>query len=281
MDISKQRFPELRDAFSHVPFQISMCFKDTKIAIGTAFFYLYEGKPYLVTNWHNVTGREPDTLKCKSSQAGIPDRLHIKIPYSTQHESGAKLMQWRTQIMPLYEDEGDAPSKPVWYEHPRYRHKVDLVVIPVNGIEETESRAANDPNLEFDNIRLRPGLDVFVLGFPRGIGGGANFPIWKRASIASEPDFDIDGLPKILIDTATREGMSGSPVYAQQIGYWLTEGATNQNEAVIGEGRRFLGIYSGRLGDDHYKAQLGIVWKPSAIDETIQAATIGISSFHI
>jgi len=281
MDISKQRFPELRDSFSYVPFQVSICFKETEIAIGTAFFYLYKGKSYLVTNWHNVTGRAPDTFKCISSQAALPDRLHIKIPFSIQHESGAKLMQWQTHAIRLYEDEGDSPSKPVWYEHSQYRHKVDLVVIPVNGIEKTESRAANDPNFELDNIRLRPGLDVFVLGFPRGISGGANFPIWKRGSIASEPDLDIDGLPKIFIDTATREGMSGSPVYAQEIGYWSSEDAKNQNEAVIGQGRRFLGIYSGRVGNDPFKAQLGIVWKASAIEETIQTETIGISSFDL
>jgi hypothetical protein len=170
---------------------------------------------------------------------------------------------------------------PMWYEHPEYKHKVDVVIIPVNDIREIGSLSANDPSLQLSQIRLRPGFDVFVLGFPRGISGGSNFPIWKRGSIASEPDFDIDGLPKIFIDTATREGMSGSPVYAQQIGYWFSEGVTNQNEAVIGEGKRFLGVYSGRVGDDSFKAQLGIVWKPSVIEEIIQAAMVGTSSFDL
>lgn len=281
MTISQHRIPELRDAFSWVPLRITMYFKETEIAIGTAFFYLYKGKSYLVTNWHNVTGREPDTLKCKSLQAVIPDRLHIKIPYSIKHESGPKQIQWRTRILLLYEDDGDSPVMPVWYEHPVHRQIVDVVAIPLSGIEDTGIRAANEPMLGLENIRLLPGLDVFVLGFPRGISGGGNFPIWKRGSIASEPDFDIDGLPKIFIDTATREGMSGAPVYAQQIGYWMPEGATNQNEAVIGEGRRFLGIYSGRIGDDPFRAQLGIIWKPSAIEEIIQAESIGHSSFII
>jgi len=265
MNISQQRFPEIRDPFSWVPLPISMCFKDTEIAIGTAFFYLYEGASYLVTNWHNVTGREPDTFRCKSSQAAIPDRLHIKIPY-IQDQSEARLIEWRTQIIPLYEDEGDSPSKPLWYEHPKYQNKVDLVVIPRCDIEGSAIQAANDPTLKLAKIRLLPGLDVFVLGFPIGITGGGNLPIWKRGSIASEPDVDIDGLPKIFIDTATREGMSGSPVYAQEVGCWFPEGATNQDEAVLSRGRRFLGVYSGRVGDDHFKAQLGIVWKPSAIE---------------
>jgi Trypsin-like peptidase domain len=281
VDSSNQKILEVRDFFSYVPFRISMFFRDIEIAIGTAFYYLYEGNTYLVTNWHNVTAREPDTLQCKSSQAALPDRMHINIPYITQLESGTDLVKWRTHIIPLYEDEGDSPSKPVWYEHPKHKHKVDLVVIPVESIAETASRAANNPSFKFAKIRLRPGLDVFVLGFPRGISGGANFPVWKRGSIASEPDFDIDGLPKIFIDTATREGMSGAPVYVQQTGYWFEEGATDLDEAMFGEGRRFLGVYSGRVGNDPLKAQLGIVWKPSAIEEIIQAAMIGESSFHI
>lgn len=44
----------------------------------------------------------------------------------------------------------------------------------------------------------------YVLGYPKGLHGGDDFPVWKRASIASEPDLDIDGLPKVLVDTATR-----------------------------------------------------------------------------
>ena len=55
---------------------------------------------------------------------------------------------------------------------------------------------------------------MFVLGYPKGISGGRGFPIWKRASIATEPDIQHDGLPKLLVDTATREGMSGAPVVA-------------------------------------------------------------------
>ena len=61
--------------------------------------------------------------------------------------------------------------------------------------------------------------------------------------------------------------MSGSPVIATKNGYWLPEGETDPGKAVIGEGRRFIGLYSGRVGDDEFQAQLGIVWKESAILE--------------
>lgn len=61
---------------------------------------------------------------------------------------------------------------------------------------------------------LRVATDVFVLGYPKGISGGGEFPIWKRASIATEPDIQLGTLPKMLVDTATREGMLGAPVIA-------------------------------------------------------------------
>ena len=110
------------------------------------------------------------------------------------------------------------------------------------------------------------------MGYPRGMSGGGHFPIWKRATIATEPDVDLDGLPRFYVDTATREGMSGSPVYAQEVGYWLPEGETDKAKASIGKGRRFIGVYSGRLGaEDEFKAQLGIVWKESALISLVES----------
>lgn len=120
-------------------------------------------------------------------------------------------------------------------------------------------------------------MDVFVLGFPLGWTGGAKYPIWKRASLASEPLFDLDGLPKMYIDTATRQGMSGSPVFAKDSGNFFLEGSDTSDplQMKMGEAYRFLGVYSGRIGDDNNKdafsAQLGIVWKENVIKEIIEA----------
>ena len=285
----EKKVPELRDSLSEVPFRISICFKDTQLAIGTAFTYSYEGQLYLVTNWHNVTGREPSTLKLKSKDAAIPDRLRIEIPAiveapGTKNSAFEMIqMEWREVEFLLYEDIGDSPTKPVWYEHPQHGHQVDVVVAPINFSEEVAIRPANDPKLNLSAVLLKPSLNVFVLGFPRGMSGGAKFPVWKRGSIASEPEIDVDDLPKILIDTATREGMSGSPVYLYSIGYFQSEEKydTGDYKRCIGEGRRFLGVYSGRVGDDNFQAQLGIVWKSCTIEEIIQAAQVGESSFEL
>ena len=279
----EKKTPELRDSLSEVPFRIAMSYKDTQFAIGTAFTYLYEQQLYLVTNWHNVTGREPGTLRLKSKNAAIPDRLILEIPCTEKLDSKTRTIKWPETVLLLYEDEADSPTKPVWYEHPQYGHKVDVVVIPINVPGEITICSANDSTLNLNSVLLRPSLDVFILGFPRGMSGGAKFPVWKRGSIASEPEIDVDELPKILIDTATREGMSGSPVYLCQIGYFQSEEKydTGGYKRCMGEGRRFLGVYSGRVGDDNFQAQLGIVWKSSVIEEIIQAAKIGKSSFEL
>jgi hypothetical protein len=288
MNNSERKRYKISDSLSYVPCYLSMCFDETEIAVGTAFFYMYEEQSYLVTNWHNVTGLNPDTLTCISKIGALPNCLHLKIPHKIQDESGTLYLYWQPHRLALYAETSEYLKTPVWYEHPQHRHKVDVVAIPLNqtvtGIEGTEIRAANASTHNLSKIMLSPGLDVFVLGFPVGMSGGGRFPIWKRGSIASEPDFDIDGLPKIYIDTATREGMSGSPVYAQRVGFWFPEDASepiSYNEAVIGEGRRFLGIYSGRVGDDSFNAQLGIVWKASAVDEIIRSAVTGKSPLEI
>lgn len=78
----------------------------------------------------------------------------------------------------------------------------------VKHVNELETDAVHDPRLA---------QDVFVIGFPFGAITGAPAPVWKRGTIALDPTYDIEGLPKIFIDTATREGMSGSVVVARHL----------------------------------------------------------------
>ena len=65
--------------------------------------------------------------------------------------------------------------------------------------------------------------------------------------------------------------MSGSPVIykeRRQIGIGDGDPGT-PNVKFSNNLMKFIGIYSGRIGDDVMKAQLGIVWKSSVIDEII------------
>ena len=88
------------------------------------------------------------------------------------------------------------------------------------------------------DIPISPGSTVFVIGFPRTLSTGPGFPVWKSGYLASEPEFEvrINGktsevgglsggkkLPAIYLDIQTREGMSGSPVFAHYSGVWIEQ----------------------------------------------------------
>ena len=132
------------------------------------------------------------------------------------------------------------------------------------------------------DMRERIGEDVFVLGYPRGLTGGALLPIWKRGTIATEPMFDHHQLPRFLIDTATREGMSGAPVIARANSgsYQDTSGVSvmalrSQN---LSPPTKFVGIYSGRIpGAIDLEAQVGIVWKARVVEEIVLGGQQGLT----
>jgi hypothetical protein len=272
----------IQSCFSYVPIHITLRFEETDLGVGTAFFYTYEGQDYLITNWHNVSGRRPWDYSLISTEAGIPTNLLLRIPYSGTLEDGTPVIEWLPKILNLYDD--NDRIVPGWWEHPQHGSDVDVVAIHIQRPSDAKSIPANDEVLHLIRLQFDPGMDVFVLGFPLGISGGGRLPIWKRGSIASEPDAHIDNLPKLYIDTATREGMSGAPIYAQETGVWSLEGKTLHDfeDVVSGKGYRFLGIYSGRiLGSDPLHAQLGIVWKEEAILDIIRSEKTGISSYEL
>jgi hypothetical protein len=66
-------------------------------------------------------------------------------------------------------------------------------------------------------------MDVFVLGYPFG-PGKTGLPVWKRGSIASEPDLVPQVENYLLVDTASRPGMSGSPVILRTYGTHMSRG---------------------------------------------------------
>ncbi len=263
---------KIEEKKSYVPVKVETFFNDTSLSIGSAFFYLFENESYLITNWHIVSGRNPQTEQPLLNCGAIPNKLSIKVPYK-EKSNDQSYIQWKTYLLELYEKE-----KPVWYVHPTLLEKVDIACIKLR-IENTAIVCANDNSLGLEMIRIYPSLDVFILGFPFGMFGGASFPLWKRGTIASEPDIDIDNLPKFYVDTATREGMSGSPVYAQEVGMIVPENAASMDDWQFGKSERFIGVYSGRIGaEDEFKVQIGIVWKMSAIEEILENKIIGKSS---
>jgi len=280
MNIFGENRHPLANRESMSSFVLNAKYREVTLGIGTAFLYYFneDREFYLVTNWHNVTGRNPVTLELIHSDGAIPDKIEVK-PHATKLSGDGKVAAHSlvTGTIPLYQDE--EMFEPIWFEHPEHGRKVDVIAIPLKSIEMPKEESFEVLNRGDDKILISIGMDVAILGFPRGISGG-RFPIWKRGTIASEPFQDLDSLPKFYVDCATREGMSGSPVIACVNGPIRYENNPHvgQSNGMI---HRFLGIYSGRVGNDTYGAQLGVVWKESALAEIIRGQKIGVSSIML
>lgn len=246
---------------SFVTIPITMRLTETKAELytGTGFIYKYLEKFYLITNWHIITGLSPIDKKPISAHGGIPDEMLLSFLISS------KPTKWAYYPLEIYlENASD------WLIHPIHKEKVDVIAIEIGFLEEFEGIIRPINNYKFDNFEVEIGDDVFVLGYPYSFTGGGNFPIWKRGSVATEPEIDYEGLPKFFIDTASKPGMSGSPVIFRRVGVHGTSEKITA-ETRIGEIRDFIGVYSGRvIGESNFDAQLGIVWKKEVIEEIIK-----------
>jgi Trypsin-like peptidase domain len=197
------------DAGSLVTSRLQLFYRNSELGVGTGFFYEFNGQLYLITNWHIVSGRNFQTLKCIAAKGGLPDRLKFTVGCR------GHIGEWMEIDCMLYEDAvaNEQPGKPTWLEHAVHGHNIDVVAIPITLPEDAEVLTVGYVNT-LPTMSLKVSREVFVLGYPKGISGGGLFPIWKKASIATEPAIQLDCLPKILVDTATRKGMSGAPVVA-------------------------------------------------------------------
>lgn len=119
--------------------------------------------------------------------------------------------------------------------------------------------------------------DAFVVGYPQGLTGGSPaLPLFKRATVASEPRVDVDGLPQFLVDGATVEGMSGAPVVCAHRGnLWNPSGQVGA-DSIIGRTENMVGVYSGRRYGQHGDvSSIGIVWKRAALVEVVDGRAPG------
>jgi hypothetical protein len=248
--------------FSAASFFIEMMFNEENIACGTAFYFILQEKIYLVSNWHNFSGRHPESHKPLHSQLAIPNRIRVY---------GHNVDNLLVPEISTYEL-SDSNGACLWYEHPTLGSSIDVGVLPItnkhnaNTFDILAAVNAVDP---FDNWPLEIGEQLFVLGFPFGISDTYSFPIWKSASLASEPAINQENLPLLYVDTATRIGMSGSPV----IKYQRRAVSMFHKDMYFNFHATFVGIYSGRIAPkDQIEAQLGKVWKADCIEEIIRGA---------
>jgi Trypsin-like peptidase domain len=231
-------------------------------ALGTATGFVVERdtRRYLITNWHVASGRRSDNGAVLSPIGAVPVQLAVL------HNAAGTLGTWSARVEPLY-DSGGAPR---WREHPTLRRQVDVVALELT---QTAGIAvhAHDPWANSPGIAVGVAQGVEIIGFPFGLTGGAGLGIWVRGSIATEPAFDYDNLPRFLVDSRTRPGQSGSPVLIYAVGgaVPMADGST---AIMSGAVEQFLGVYSGRIND---QSDLGYVWKASVVREIVDTGVAG------
>ena len=133
----------LNNYYVACPFQIQMCDLQGGISLGTAFFYECKGETFIITNWHNVTGKHPLTGEPLHSTRN-PSFIRAKWPvvdHDAYQADGAKRFHFEAQNVEMEDEAG-----PLWFEHPQLGSLCDVVAIPVQKPTEWPNsihRAAN------------------------------------------------------------------------------------------------------------------------------------------
>ena len=246
------------------PCYIDIYYNDILISSATGFQIHYFNK-YLITNWHVVTGRNFITNKCLDQiNATIPNKIVVTYKKYINNNN----FKWVKRKIDLY----DSNNNPIWYEHPKYGKKVDVVAIP---LETNPNYLDYRERFELDtNYTLDVTESLFVVGFPLGYtikSKDEPHAIWTSGTIASDPSLDIvingETLPAFIIDSRTRQGQSGSPViYYSESGFDpnYNNGFASWNSPFMKE----IGIYTGRINKE---CDLGYVWKWKVIKEIVES----------
>jgi hypothetical protein len=252
------------DQFTLTTIPLEQYFNNIPLGQATGFIWKVREQHYLVTNWHVLSMRDFFTNKNLRPDAGRPNVLRTL--FNIQTGSFAK-QPWEIAIR-------DSNDNPLWLVHPIKR--VDIAVLPLPSPPEGIKVAFYPLNvLAVAKLRIEIGMDVFILGYPFKIRLPA-YPVWKRGSIASEPNLVRLTTDYMLVDTASRPGMSGAPVIRRSwTNHMLEVGVLAVMDTPL---TKFIGVYSGRLPTDHsHEAQIGLVWDSSFIDEIIVGTTKDIN----
>lgn len=114
------------------------------------------------------------------------------------------------------------------------------------------------------------GEDVFVVGYPEGQNFELGLPLWKRGSIATDPELDQNDLPQYYIDTIGNPGLSGSFVILKK-----ELSRIGDVEGRVRNKYVFSGVYAGRLGSAGLESQIGRVFKVDAVKDIVNSFDFG------
>lgn len=238
----------------------------------TGFFVGHRNQIFFVTNWHVASGRHSFTKKCLSSTLSLPYRLDLEVFAATTAE-----LKGECEVVNYFGEENRyvivkialsielSEEDDFWTAstHPEFGDDVDVFVRPASKLlRSLEGRFKFFPievNAEekfLESVRVMN--SAYIAGFPAsGAVKPNHYPIYKSASIASEPRA-YSKLPFVLLDGKTKPGMSGSPVFTSS-----SSGGPSIRDGYLSIGDRALyAIYSGRDENDQEltRAELALAW---------------------
>ena len=264
-DVSQSTYPLNIELPSLKSLFIEMFYGDQFISSGTATLVANDRDSHcaLITNRHNVTGRNQETDECLSKTLAIPDSIVIHF-----HKSGDNIGGWIKVRLPLYRENGSHS----WIEHPSLGVDADIVALNLNWGPDV-LRLPYYLKLDLDRVGMviSPAEPISVIGFPFGLSTSGKLPIWATGFLAQELSLVTKENPVFLVDCRTRQGQSGSPVIAFRTTGHRSISEDGRTSATL-SGKtawEFLGIYSGRVNPE---SDLGKVWHVSAIQELLDAA---------
>ena len=242
------------DRFSLCTVPLELLENGKPMGVATGFIWKHGQQHYLITNWHVITGRNTQTGKLELPARPDTFRALFNIRTGDFGKSEAFI------------EVRDNNGRPLWLVHPN-GGRVDVVVLPINLSGPTAAVDLSPINSYTSKpLRTQIGMEVFILGYPFGMDP-PGFPVWKRGTIATEPDLVRMTAGYYLVDTASRPGMSGAPVILRS---WSNDFVEGSVRAFADEpASNLIGIYSGRLHAASDEAQIGMVWHQSYIEEII------------
>jgi len=121
-----------------------------KLAVGTGVLYLKDNQSYIITAWHNISGRNTETLKLLSKKVAIPNNFIASIDVQIKQADFVGFIRISIRI-PLIEN-----NKTTYFIHPQGYPKVDVVAIPVDLQKEyiMEGSLASGANIDMP-MRLK------------------------------------------------------------------------------------------------------------------------------
>ncbi len=167
--------PTTIDEYSLSTVPVIQLFNETVLGSATAFVWRHNGQHFLITNWHVVTGRNNESSANLHAQGGRPNKLRL-------YFNPAEIMLSKHEAtQELFLD-----GNPLWLVHPVHGRAVDVVAIPLpEQPDHLHFRPINEMSSE--RLQVSVGMDVFILGYPFGFQL-SGYPVWKRGSIATEPE---------------------------------------------------------------------------------------------